>query len=100
MTTASLAKVKARFGAYLKECEKSPVVITRNRKPVAALIAVTDLEELERLAMAYSPRLKAIVAASRKEISEGDVLTHEEFWAEVESDVRPQMKKSAKKSRG
>jgi hypothetical protein len=48
-------------------------------------VGVQDEDEVERLLMAYSPRLQAILEASRKQIREGDVLGHEEFWAEVES---------------
>jgi hypothetical protein len=33
----------------------------------------------------YSPRLREIVEESRKQIREGDVLSHEEVWAEVEA---------------
>ena len=43
-------------------------------------------KEIERLLMAYSPRLQAILEASRKQIREGEVLSHEEFWAEVGAD--------------
>ena len=33
----------------------------------------------------YSPRLQAVLEASRKQVREGEVLNHEEFWAEVEA---------------
>jgi prevent-host-death family protein len=81
--TASAAEVKAHFGAYLKASEKGPIVVTRNRKPVAILSAMTDKEELERLAMAYSPRLQEILEAARKRINAGEGIPHDEFWAEV-----------------
>ncbi|MBW3540279.1 MAG: hypothetical protein KY476_08410 [Planctomycetes bacterium] len=35
--------------------------------------------------MAYSPRLQAILEESRRQIRDGDVLNHEEFWAEVQA---------------
>ena len=35
------------------------------------------------------PRLRAIVEASRKQIREGDVLSHEQVWAEVEASRAP-----------
>ncbi len=44
-----------------------------------------DEDEIERLLLAYSPEFQAIVEASRKQIREGDVLTHEAFWAEVDA---------------
>lgn len=59
MKMASVADLKARFSAYLKASEKWPVIVTRNGKPVAALVPVADEEEMERLAMAYSRKLQA-----------------------------------------
>jgi hypothetical protein len=61
------------------------VVVTRNGRPVAVIVGVQDEDEIERLLLAYSPRLQAILEASRKQIQEGEVLSHEEFWAEVEA---------------
>lgn len=54
MRIATVAEVKARFGAVLKESEGGPVVVTRNGKPVAVLVGVQDEEEIERLLMASS----------------------------------------------
>jgi prevent-host-death family protein len=85
MKTASVAEIKSQFSAYLKASEAGPVVVTRNGRPVAVIVGVQDEDEIERLLMAYSPRLQAIVDASRKQIREGEVLGHDEFWAEVEA---------------
>ena len=61
MSTASLAKVKARLSAYITQCQRDgPVVITRNGKPVVVMIAPEDEEDLEQLLIAYSPRIQAI----------------------------------------
>ncbi|HTU93378.1 MAG TPA: type II toxin-antitoxin system Phd/YefM family antitoxin [Gemmataceae bacterium] len=85
MKIASIAEIKSRFSAFLKESESGPVVVKRNGRPVAVIVGVQDEEEIERMLMAYSPRLRAILEESRKQIREGDVLSHEEFWAEVEA---------------
>ena len=72
MKIASVADVKAKFSVYLKSSEEEgPVVITRNGRPVAVLLGVEDEEEIERLLMAYSPRLRAILDRSRVQIREG-----------------------------
>ncbi len=83
MKIASVAEIKSQFSAFLKASEAGPVVVTRNGRPVAVIVGVQDEDEIERLLMAYSPRLQAILEKSRKQIREGDVLSHEEFWAEV-----------------
>jgi len=85
MKIASVAEVKSQFSAFLKASESGPVVVTRNGRPVAVIVGVQDEDEIERLLMAYSPRLQAILEKSRKQIREGETLSHEEFWAEVEA---------------
>lgn len=85
MKIASVAEIKSQFSAFLKASEAGPVVVTRNGRPVAVIVGIQDEDEIERLLMAYSPRLQAILAESRKQIREGDVLSHGEFWAEVEA---------------
>ena len=85
MKVASVAEVKARLSSYLNASATGPVVVTRNGKAVAVIVGVRDDEEIEHLLMAHSPRLQAIVEASRKQIRQGDTLSHEKFWAEVEA---------------
>ena len=84
MKIASVADVKAHFSAYLKASEEGPVVVTRYGKPAAVLLSVSDEEELERLMMAHSSRLQAILEAARKRIQAGAGVRNEEFWEDVE----------------
>ena len=65
MKIAPVADVKARFSAYLKASTEGPIVVTRHGKPVAVLLSVEDEDELERLVLAYSPKFRAILDASR-----------------------------------
>lgn len=49
MKMAALADVKAHLSAYVDECEKEgPVIITRNGKAAAVLLAPKDDDDLER----------------------------------------------------
>ena len=84
MKIASVADVKAKLSAYLKASEEGPVVVTRNGKPVAVLLAVQDEEEIERLVLAHSTRFRAILEAGRRQIREGKGIDHEEFWQRME----------------
>lgn len=88
MKTASVEEVKARLSAYLKASQQGPVVVTRNGKPVAVLLAVTDEEELERLVLAHSPKFRAIVQKSVQQIQAGKGIPHDEFWRQMEADDR------------
>jgi prevent-host-death family protein len=83
MKIASVAEIKSQFSAFVKASAVGPVVVTRNGRPVAVIVGVQDEDEIERLLLAYSPRLQAILDSSRKQIREGNVLSHEEFWNEV-----------------
>jgi prevent-host-death family protein len=88
MKIASVAEVKARLSAYLKESQEGPVIVTRNGKPVALLLAVTDEDELERLVLAHSPKFQALLDKSRRQIEETGGIPHEEFWRQVEAENR------------
>ena len=87
MKIASVADVKARLSAYLKESESGPVIVTRNGKAVAVLLAMTDEDELERLILAHSPKFQAMLDKSRRQIEETGGIPHEQFWREVETET-------------
>jgi prevent-host-death family protein len=86
MKIASVADVKAHLSAYLKESQQGPVVVTRNGKAVAVLLAVTDEDELERLVLAHSPKFQALLDKSRRQIEETGGIPHDVFWGQVEAE--------------
>ena len=88
MKIVSVANVKARLSAYLKESEQGPVVVTRNGKAVAVLLAITDDDELERLLLAHSPKFQALLDKSRRQIQATGGIPHEQFWREVKAETR------------
>src|ERR1700694_906830 len=93
MKIASVADVKARLSAYLKQSQEGPVIVTRNGKAVAVLLAVTDEDELERLALAHSPRFQALLDKSRRQIEETGGIPHDVLWREVEAESREDARK-------
>jgi prevent-host-death family protein len=85
MRTTTLTDVKARLSTYINECaSEGPVIITRNGKPVAVLLAPTDEADLDRLMLARSPRFQALLNKSRRSISAGKDLSSDEFWKMVQ----------------
>jgi PHD/YefM family antitoxin component YafN of YafNO toxin-antitoxin module len=64
---------------------QGPVIVTRHGKPVAVLLSVEDEDELERLVLAYSPRLRALLDTSRQQIRESGGIAHADFWQEIET---------------
>jgi prevent-host-death family protein len=84
MKIASLADVKARFSAYIDELPtRGPVVITRNGKTAAVLIAPEDDEDLERLLLARSPHFQSLLDKSRQSVKAGKGLSRDAFWKAV-----------------
>lgn len=99
MKIASVADIKARLSAYLKETQEGPVVVTRNGKAVAVLLAVTDDDELERLVLAHSPKFQALLDKSRRQIEATGGIPHDVFWREVQAEKRKSGSKSKQEQR-
>jgi len=84
MKIAPLADVKARLSAYIEQSQREgPVVITRNGKAVAVLIAPVDDDVVESLVVARSPRLQKLLNKSRASIKAGRGLPSKEVWTAV-----------------
>ena len=83
MKTVSIAEAKARLSSYIEAARSGPVVITKDGRAAAVLLAVTDDDELERLLLAHSPKLRRIVQKSAKSIRAGQGISHDDFWKAV-----------------
>jgi prevent-host-death family protein len=84
MKIASIADVKAHLSAYLKTAAaQGPVIVTKNSRPVAVLLPIDDEEEIERLMMAYSPRLQSLLQAAKQRIEAGKGIPSADFWQQV-----------------
>jgi prevent-host-death family protein len=99
MKIASVAEVKARLSSYLRASATGPVVVTRNGKAVAVLVGVEDDEDVERLLLAHSRKLRAILDAADRRIGEGAGIPHDEFWRGVEAGSRASEENGAGKKR-
>ncbi|NWG19133.1 MAG: type II toxin-antitoxin system Phd/YefM family antitoxin [Chloroflexi bacterium] len=87
MKIAPVAEVKARLSSFLEETVHGPVIITRNGHAIAALVAVSDDDDIERLLLAHSPRLRQLLEQAATRVAEEGGLTHEQFWAQVDADA-------------
>ena len=62
MKVENIREVKTRFSRYVKELPKSgTVLITRNGRPCAALVPVTEDTDLEALALSQNKRFWKLV---------------------------------------
>ena len=86
MRIAPVAEIKAQLSAFIKASEESPVVVTRNGKPVAVLIGTSDEDEIERLILAHSKKLRAFLDAAETRIETTGGIPHDEFWRQVDAE--------------
>ncbi len=61
MKIAPLYEVKNRLSEMVKETESGPVVITKNGKPCAALVHLSEDEDMETFMLSHSPRFLELV---------------------------------------
>ena len=85
MNIAPIADVKARFSAYVEKTRQGPVVVTKNGRAVAVLLTVKDDDDLERILLANSPKLRKILDAAEKRIQATGGLSHEDIWNTIEA---------------
>ena len=91
MKTASAAKIAAQFNEYLEASREQPVLITRNGKPVAVLLAVQNKAEAEHLAGDRRRSLRSIFEEAHEQIQKGGGIPHDQFWREVEQSRRAKL---------
>jgi prevent-host-death family protein len=100
MTSASVEEVKARLSAYVDRAQaEGPVTITRNGKPVAVIIAPANLEDLESLLLARSPKFVAMIESSRRSVRDGQAIASPDFWNQVEQRTKASKKTASKRRR-
>ena len=83
MTSATIEQVRSRFDRFIKASESGPVIVTRKGRPVAMLLGSKNADDIERLMMAYSPKLRAILARSNAQIDAGRGIPSDKFWSEL-----------------
>ena len=89
MKTASLAEVKDHFSAYVDESRDSPVVVTRNGRPVALLIAISDEDDLDGLLLAHNPRFVQLLEEARQRVHNTGGVPLAEFRRRMARDISP-----------
>jgi prevent-host-death family protein len=86
MRIAPIAEIKAQFSSFVKASAEEPIVVTKNGKPVAVLLAISEEDEIERLFLAYSKKFQVLLDAAERRIAETGGIRHEDFWKAVEAE--------------
>lgn len=83
MKIAPLAQVKDKLSAYVNESQATPVIITKNGKPVALLTGITKDEDLDSLLLANNPRFVGILKEARARVLKTGGIKQKDFWKQM-----------------
>jgi len=78
MKVVEISKATTSLGDYVRRLRKRPVVVTRNGKPVAALVPIENAD-LETISLSTNPKFLAIIERSRRRAKTEGVISHEEI---------------------
>ncbi|TAL36196.1 MAG: type II toxin-antitoxin system Phd/YefM family antitoxin [Spirochaetes bacterium] len=84
MKIASIAEVKSKLSKYIKDSHNVAVVITKNGKPAAVLLAIENDDQLERIILSESKIFQNIIHKSEKQITSDHKFKHDAFWKQSE----------------
>jgi prevent-host-death family protein len=77
MKTLELSEATRPLAEYIKDVEKEPLVLTVDGDPVAALVAIEEMD-LETLSLSTNPQFLALIERSRaRQRAEGGISSEE-----------------------
>ena len=82
MKTLELRKASKTLADYAANLGSESIVVTSNRKPVAALVSLKDVDR-ESLSLSLDPTFLRIIRRARAEVRRGDVYSLEEVKREM-----------------
>ncbi len=83
MKIVPLAQVKDQFSAYIKESQKSPIIVTKNGKPVAVLTGISSEDDIDSVLLANNARFIQLLEEARERVQRTGGIKGEAFWKEV-----------------
>lgn len=84
MKIAPIAAVKTHFSRFVEECQTDPVVVTKNGRPRALLLALSEEDDLEAILLSHSPRFRHLLDAADVRALGPEALGHDAFWRAAE----------------
>lgn len=88
MKTLELRKASKTLADYAANLGAESIIVTSNRKPIAALVSLKDMDR-ESLSLSLDPAFLRIIRRARAEVRRGDVYSLEQVKREmlVEADA-------------
>jgi len=84
MKTLEMAKAKSPLVDYAMDVDKEPVILTKNGKPVAALISIKN-SDLETVRLSTNPIFQNIISRSRSHLKSKGGISGKEMRKRIES---------------
>ena len=78
MKSIEITKASKSLSDYTKELGEQIIVVTSNKKPIAALVSLKNVDA-ESLALSTSPEFIEIIQAARDEFKSGKKLSLQEM---------------------
>jgi len=82
MKTLEIKIASKPLSAYAKDLDNGILVLTSNKKPIAALVSLNSIDS-ESLALSTSPEFMEIIQKAREEFRLGKKLSFDEMKKEV-----------------
>jgi PHD/YefM family antitoxin component YafN of YafNO toxin-antitoxin module len=82
MKTLELRKASKTLADYAANLGSESIVVTSNKKPVAALVPLKDIDR-ESLSLSLDPAFMRIIRRARAEVRRGDVYSLEQVKREM-----------------
>lgn len=84
MKIVPLSHVKDHFSAYIDESHASPIVVTRNGRPVAMIIAIEDEDDLDSLLLVHNQRFVQLLEEAHEHVRVTGGVSPAEFRNEID----------------
>jgi len=100
MKTLEMSKATAPLADYAREVDKEPVIVTRQGRPVAALMPIENADR-ETVSLSINAQLLALIERSRqRHEAEGGISSDEmRRRLQVERRLRPVTRRKSARSR-
>ena len=99
MKKVPVGRALESLAKYAEELDDEIVVVTKGRRPLAALVPLKHLDR-ESLALSSSPAFLRIVERARREITTGKSLSLDEMRAKVSPKAsKPRLQRTARARR-
>ena len=82
MKTIEIKKASKPLSEYAKEVDKEILVLTSNKRPVAAVVSLKNVD-MESISLSTSSEFMEIIERSRKEFKSGEKLSLDEMKEEI-----------------